>query len=224
MTLAHTEMVLLDVDGTLVDTVPDLAYSIDAMLLEIGLPKRGEDKIRHWVGNGIEKLVQRALTDEDDGEPDAQLFDRAFSVFMEIYAENAARHSRFYPGVETGLEFLKEKQFKLGCVTNKRARFTEILLQSLGIYDDFELVICGDTLPKRKPDPLPLLYAANFFSVTPESSLMVGDSINDVAAARAAGFNILCVSYGYNRGMDIRDANPDAVVHSLAELPDHLLA
>lgn len=221
--LTQTEMVLLDVDGTLIDTVPDLAYSIDTMLQEMGLPQRGEEKIRTWVGNGIEKLVKRALTDDDDGEPDAEEFDRAFPLFMDIYADNAAQRSRFYPGVEEGLEFLRSHDYKLGCVTNKRTRFTEILLHTLDIYDDFEIVICGDTLPKRKPNPMPLLHAANFFSIDPENSLMVGDSINDVGAARAADFNVLCVSYGYNRGVDIRDSEPDAVVDSLAELPDHLL-
>ncbi len=224
MDLSHTEMVLLDVDGTLVDTVPDLAWSVDTMLQEIGLPVRGEDKVRGWVGNGIETLIKRALTDADDGEPEAELFDQAFPLFMDIYADNAARHSRFYPGVEDGLEYLKQGDYRLGCVTNKRARFTEILLRSLGIYDDFGIVICGDTLPKRKPDPLPLLHAAEFFEVTPENSLMVGDSINDVGAARAAGFNVLCVSYGYNRGVDIRDAGPDVVIDSLSELPDYLKA
>ncbi len=224
MDLSHTEMVLLDVDGTLVDTVPDLAWSVDTMLQEIGLPVRGEDKVRGWVGNGIETLVKRALTDADDGEPEAELFDQAFPLFMDIYADNAARHSRFYPGVEDGLEYLKQGDYRLGCVTNKRARFTEILLRSLGIYDDFGIVICGDTLPKRKPDPLPLLHAAEFFEVTPENSLMGGDSINHVGAARAAGFNVLCVSYGYNRGVDIRDAGPDVVIDSLTELPDYLKA
>lgn len=224
MALTRTEMVLLDVDGTLVDTVPDLACSVDTMLQEIGLPQRGEDKIRNWVGNGIETLVKRALTDDDDGEPDTALFERAFPLFMDIYADNAARHSRFYPGVEDGMHYLKAAGYKLGCVTNKRTRFTEILLQTLGIYNDFGIVICGDTLPRRKPDPLPLLHAAEYFSVSPAVSLMVGDSINDVGAARAAGFNILCVSYGYNRGMDINAANPDAVVDSLAELPRHLQA
>ena len=222
MTISNTEMVLLDVDGTLVDTVPDLAYSVDTMLQEIDLPPRGEDKVREWVGNGIEKLVKRALTDDEDGEPDADLYDRAFPLFMEIYADNAARHSRFYPGVEEGLTWLKEQDYKLGCVTNKRGKFTRILLESLEIYDDFGIVICGDTLPKRKPDPLPLLHAAEYFQVTPEQSLMVGDSINDVGAARAAGFSVLCVSYGYNRGKDIRDAEPDVVVDSLAELPVYL--
>lgn len=222
MSLTATEMVLLDVDGTLVDTVPDLACSVDSMLEQIGLPGRGENKIRNWVGNGIEKLVKRALTDDENGEPAEELFERAFPLFLEIYADNAARHSRIYPGVEDGLEYLKSKGYKLGCVTNKRTRFTEILLKSLGIYDDFAIVICGDTLPKRKPDPLPLLHAAEFFQVSPAVSLMVGDSVNDVGAARAAGFNILCVSYGYNRGMDIKTANPDVVVDSLAELPRYL--
>ncbi len=213
-------MVLLDIDGTLVDTAPDLAYSIDAMLHEIGMAKHGLERIRQWIGNGIERLVHRALTNDTDGEAETELYNRAFPLFMDIYADNAAGLSEFYPGVEEGLDYLKSEDFKLGCVTNKRSRFTEILLKSLGIYNDFELVLCGDSLPKRKPDPMQLLHAAEFFSVEPENSLMVGDSTNDVFAAKAAGFQILCVDYGYNRGIDIRESKPDMVVDSLAVLPE----
>lgn len=220
MSLTKPEMVLLDIDGTLVDTVPDLAFSIDTMLQEIGFEQHGVDKIRDWVGNGIERLVHRALTDDQDENAEEELFQKAFPLFMDIYADNAASASQFYPGVEEGLEYLKSENFKLGCVTNKRSRFTETLLKSLGIYNDFEIVICGDTLPKRKPDPMQLLHAAEFFNVSPEDSLMVGDSTNDVYAAKAAGFQILAVNYGYNRGVDISEADPDMVVDSLAKLPE----
>ena len=217
-------MVLFDLDGTLVDSAPDLAYSVDTMLVEVGLPERGEDKIRQWIGNGIERTVKRALLDGMDGEPDHELFNRAFPIFMNIYAENAARKSKFYDGVMEGMNFLKSNNYKIGCVTNKQEKFTHILLKELGIFDDFGIVISGDSLPKKKPDPMPLLHAARHFNVKPENSLMVGDSMNDVQAARAAGFRILCVSYGYNHGKDIRETNPDAVVDSLAELPGLLNA
>jgi phosphoglycolate phosphatase len=96
------------------------------------------------------------------------------------------------------------------------------LLKDLGIYDYFSIVISGDTLEKRKPDPMPLLHAAKFFNVAPEQALMIGDSISDVKAARTAGFQIVCMSYGYNHGVDIRDASPDAVIDSMAELPQIL--
>ena len=120
------------------------------------------------------------------------------------------------------LDLLRERGYKLGCVTNKPAQFTEPLLQKLGIAPYFALVVSGDTLPEQKPDPMPLLYVAQYFAVTPQASLMVGDSSVDVKAARAAGFAVVCVSYGYNHGLDIRDSEPDAVIDSLYELRDLL--
>jgi len=120
--------------------------------------------------------------------------------------------------VREGLDYLKAQNYSLGCVTNKAEQFTVPLLKDLGIYDEFSIVICGDKLPKKKPDPLPLLHAAEFFKVVPEKALMIGDSISDVKAARAAGFQIICMSYGYNHGEDIRNYNPDLVIDSMAEL------
>ena len=212
-------MVLFDLDGTLVDSSPDLAFSADSMLERLGLPQHGKVRIRNWIGSGIERLVKRALTGEMHGEPEPELFQKAMPIFLEIYEQNACVLSRCYEGVIDSLKYLLENNYRIGCVTNKAARFTSILLQSLGIYDDFDIVIAGDTLAKKKPDPLQLLHAAENFHISPERSLMVGDSMNDVAAARAAGFQILCVSYGYNLGRDIRAANPDAVVDTLSELP-----
>ena len=120
--------------------------------------------------------------------------------------------------MKEGLQFLRDAGYKLGCITNKAAAFTEPLLKDLGIYDYFQIVVSGDTLPVKKPDPLPLLHAARFFKVEPSRALMVGDSISDVKAARAAGFQVVCMSYGYNHGQDIRDAHPDAVIDSMAQL------
>jgi 2-phosphoglycolate phosphatase, prokaryotic len=219
MALKKPEMVLLDLDGTLVDTAPDLAYSIDAALAEVSIPPRGETRIRHWIGNGLERTVKRALQNAMQGEPEEELFQRAYPIFIGIYTRNASRRSRLYDGAREGIDYLKNNDYKIGCVTNKSETFTHILLKDLGIFDDFGIVISGDSLTRKKPDPQPLLHAADHFSVNPEHSLMIGDSLNDVEAARAAGFQILCVSYGYNHGEDIRKANPDTVVDSLAELP-----
>jgi phosphoglycolate phosphatase len=212
------QMVLIDLDGTLIDSVPDLAYCVDALMAELGMPVRGEAKVRQWVGNGIERLVKRALIDRLDGEPDPALLAKALPIYLELYKKNLSGRSRLYPGVEEGLQFLCDGGYKLGCITNKAAAFTEPLLKDLGVYDYFQIVVSGDTLPVKKPDPLPLLHAAQFFKIEPEHALMVGDSISDVKAARAAGFQVVCVSYGYNHGQDIRDAYPDAVIDSLAEL------
>ena len=213
-------MVVLDLDGTLVDTVPDLAYSLDGMLQKMGMPDAGETKTREWVGNGIERLVKRALTNDFNEEPEASLFDKAFPIFISEYKQNACNHSRLYDGAKEGLDYLISNKFKLACVTNKHSQFTHTILEALDIQNAFGIVISGDTLPRKKPDPSPLLHAAEYFGVNASQALMVGDSINDVSAARAAGFQVLCVSYGYNLGQDIRLANPDLVVDSLAAFPD----
>ncbi len=212
-------LVLFDLDGTLVDSVPDLAHCIDLMLKELDREPAGEARVRAWVGNGAEALVRRALTGDMDGDPGNELFQRAFELFSEHYISNSDR-SRLYPGVRDGIEHLKRAECRLGCVTNKRGKFTEPLLRALGLYDDFEIVISGDTLPRKKPDPLPLQHAMNSLGVGPDRTLMVGDSRNDVEAARAAGTAVLCVRYGYNHGDDIENACPDRVVDSLAELCD----
>ena len=212
------EMILIDVDGTLVDSVPDLAYCVDEMMTVLGREPHGEVRVRDWVGNGVERLVRRALVGALRGEPDDADFERAYPIFLELYAENTSRRSCLYPGVREGLDRLKAAKYRLGCVTNKAARFTEPLLKDLGVYDDFSIVISGDTLTKKKPDPAPLLHAAKLLGCQPADAMMIGDSVSDVAAARAAGFQIVCMSYGYNHGVDIREAAPDAVIDTLTDI------
>lgn len=220
--LKKPQMILIDVDGTLVDSVPDLAYCVDEMMKRLGMPVHGEAKVRNWVGNGVERLVRRALIGQLDGEPDEALFERAYPVFLDLYAENTSGRSALYPGVEEGLAWMQAAGYRLGCVTNKAAQFTIPLLKDLGVYDRFEIVISGDTLPKKKPDPMPLLHAAEYFGAEPARALMIGDSVSDVKAARAAGFSIVCMSYGYNHGEDIRDSHPDAVIDTMAEIQNLL--
>lgn len=213
-------MILIDLDGTLVDSVPDLAFSVDRMMERLGREPWGEAAVRNWVGNGVERLVCRALTGSLDGEPAAEAFARALPIFLELYAANTSERSRLYAGVREGLDALGGSGYRLACVTNKAAQFTEPLLRHLGVRDYFELVVSGDTLEHKKPHPAPLLHAARHFGAQPADALMVGDSISDVRAARAAGFGaIVCVSYGYNHGHDIREAAPDAVIDALTELP-----
>jgi len=212
------QMVLIDVDGTLVNSVPDLAYSINQMLGDLDMPVRGEDQVSAWVGNGIERLVKRALTNTFDNDPEQTLFQGALKLFKSHYAVNNSKRSHLYEGVKQGLEYMRGRDYRMGCVTNKASEFTHPLLHDLEIADYFEVIICGDDTARIKPDPLPLLTAAQRMLVDPQYSLMIGDSSNDVRAARAAGFQIICTSYGYNHGEDIRRYGPDAVIDSMAEL------
>jgi phosphoglycolate phosphatase len=216
--MLRPKMILIDVDGTLVDSVPDLAFCVDAMMERLGRAPHGEAAVRNWVGNGVERLVRRALIGQLEGEPAEEDYQAALPIFLELYAENTSKRSILYPGVPEGIAFLKGAGYPLGCVTNKAAQFTEPLLRDLGIREHFGLVVSGDTLPEKKPHPMPLLHAARHFGVEPSESLMIGDSVSDVKAARAAGFKIVCMSYGYNHGEDIRTARPDAVIDAMTEL------
>lgn len=218
MTLPTPEIVLIDLDGTLVDSVPDLAWCTDRMLEQLGREPCGETQVRNWVGNGVERLIKRALTGEMDGEPGDSLYAQAAPVFMDLYKDNSCKRSRLYPEVKTGLNWLQSQNIRLGCVTNKDEAFTLPILETLQIRDYFDVVISGDSLPHKKPHPAPLLYGAEFFGVSTDKAMMIGDSISDVKASRAAGFKIVCMSYGYNHGADIRSAEPDAVIDSFAEL------
>ena len=212
------KLILIDLDGTLVDSVPDLAYSVDRMMQQLGRTACGESRVRDWVGNGVEKLVKRALVGQLEGEPDKSDLARAYPIFLELYQRHNGEKSRLYPGVAEGLAYLASADYTLGCVTNKAARFTEPLLQALGVRDHFGIVVSGDSLPRKKPDPMPLLHAADYFKLSPADALMLGDSVSDVKAARAAGFQVICVTYGYNHGEDIRLAQPDAVIDSFLDL------
>jgi len=216
--LKKPEMVLIDLDGTLVDSVPDLAWCVDETMKALDMPVRGEAKVRNWVGNGVPRLIQRALIGQLDGEPSDADYAKAAPIFMDLYADNASKRSQLYPSVIEGLQWLKDQGIRIGCVTNKDEQFTLTILKDLGLFDFFEIVISGDTLPFKKPHPAPLLHGAEFFNVKPENAMMIGDSISDVKASRAADFSIICMSYGYNHGVDIRTASPDVVIDSFAEL------
>jgi phosphoglycolate phosphatase len=222
MAVRKPKMILIDVDGTLVDSVPDLAYCVDEMMKALGREPHGETKVRDWVGNGVERLTRRALIGQLDGEPSDEDFAKGYPIFLELYKDNTSKRSCLYPGVREGLDYMKSQGYLLGCVTNKDAQFTIPLLKGLGIYDEFGIVVSGDTLPVKKPNPQPLLHAAAHFGVGAEDSLMLGDSKSDVAAARNAGFQIVCMSYGYNHGEDIRNYNPDAVIDTMEELKTFL--
>lgn len=216
--------VLFDLDGTLIDSVPDLAYCVDEMMKQLGMPVRGEDAVRDWVGNGVQRLTERALIGAVEGMPDQALMDKAYPIFLELYTHNNAVRSCVYDGVVEGIEWMLEQGYRIACVTNKAEAFTIPLLKDKGLHDYFEFIVSGDTCAEKKPHPMPLLHAAKLMGVAPENALMVGDSRSDVKAARAAGFHIFCMTYGYNHGEDIRDYNPDVILDSFAEFKDYIQA
>ncbi len=209
--------VVIDLDGTLLDTAEDLADAAEAMLAELGLPLVPLAEIKTYIGNGVSRLVKRALTREMNGEPDADLFRRALISYEMHYGAHVSRKSRPYPGVVEGLQALKASGVHLACITNKAERFTHPLLKDTGLFDFFELILSGDSLPEKKPSPLPLLHACKVFGAEPAELLLIGDSLNDTQAARAAGCPVFCVPYGYNRGRPVAELDLDAVVPTLAE-------
>lgn len=208
--------VMIDLDGTLLDTIPDLAVAANMMLGELGMPTLPEALIRNFVGKGINNLIERTLTGSMDGKPDAELFRQALPIYDRCYTAVNGKYTTMYDGVQEGLDELRAQGFPLACVTNKSGRFTLPLLESVSIAHYFTIVVAGDTLPQKKPDPEPLLHACDKLGVEPGEMLMIGDSLNDAQAARAAGCPVFCVTYGYNEGHDVRTLDVDAIVTSLA--------
>jgi phosphoglycolate phosphatase len=209
--------VVIDLDGTLLDTAGDIAEAANRMLGDLGREPQKLDDIKAYIGNGVSRLVKRALTGTMDGEPDAALFEQGLELFKKHYADTLTNSSRPYAGVTEGLAALRQAGFPLACITNKAQAFTLPLLEAMGMKDYFELVLSGDSLPKKKPDPLPLQYAALFFDAKAEELLLIGDSLNDSKAARAAGCRVFLLPYGYNGGVDVREQDCDAVIESLTD-------
>jgi phosphoglycolate phosphatase len=215
-------LVLFDLDGTLVHSAPDLATAVNHMLTELGRDPQSTATVMTWIGNGMVRLIKRALTGDMHAEPEPALFEQALASFKKHYAANLAVQTRPYAGALKALDILIARGFALGCVTNKPAMFTLPLLERLDLARYFGLVVSGDSLARKKPDPLPLQHACAHFGVAPADAVLVGDSAADVTAARAAGMPVIGVSYGYNQGRDVRELKPDRVVDSLTEVPQYL--
>ncbi|WP_286220954.1 phosphoglycolate phosphatase [Marinobacter apostichopi] len=213
---------LFDLDGTLVDSAPDLAAAVDQMLEHLGRSPVGIDRVREWVGNGASVLVRRALARQTDWEPaqpkDDALFNDALAIFFHAYEQINGQHAVVYDGVEACLAKLKEHGCKLAVVTNKPEQFVAPLLEQMGLDHWFDLSVGGDTLPVKKPDPAPLVHAMTTLGGTRGTTVMVGDSSADIDAALAAGLPCVAVRYGYNFGQSVDALGADAVVDSLAEL------
>jgi len=219
VTPINVQAIIVDLDGTLLHTSPELAEAANRMLRDIDYAPVSQELLASYIGNGLSWLVKRALTGEMHATPDAALYEHALPLFMKHY-DQLLLNSTVYDGVIEGLDAMRAAGFRMGCVTNKATRFTGPLLQGPGLAQYFEIVISGDTLAEKKPHPLPLLHAAKFFGVPVEQMLLIGDSLNDTLAARAAGCPVFCVPYGYNRGEPVDVLDQDAVIANIsAALP-----
>lgn len=211
------DLLLFDLDGTLVDSAPDIAAAVDETLLARGWVAAGLERVRSWVGNGSRKLIERAVLFASNNS-NAQLLDAVHDEFLVHYAQHNGPETCIFPGA---LEFLLHSQQigkKMACITNKPEHLANALLKHLDMEKYFSIVIGGDTFPQRKPDPSALLYCCEKLNTAIDRTLMIGDSETDVNSARNAGMKVLCVSYGYNHGGAVSAANPDWLIDDFQEL------
>ena len=219
MTLALPQWLCFDLDGTLVDSVPDITFSVNEMLEQLQLEVVDETLARDWIGNGAAKLIERALSHVNGEKPSNDMFEKAKTLFFVAYEKNIAVKTTLYPGCMEVLEHFSKQKIPLACVTNKPRKFTPPLLEKLAMADYFQALVCGDDLPTQKPDPAMLLEAVRQLSGEPGKGYMIGDSETDIATANGAGTGAIYVSYGYNRGVSVEKYQP-ICVNSLQEIAD----
>lgn len=212
---------MIDLDGTLMHTAPEIARAINLMLAGLGRPALDEAQIESYIGEGAQVLIKRCLTAPLDSEPDVPELAKAQKLFFEFYAKNVAE-SKPYPQVTEGLKALKSAGFRLACVTNKPASFTQPLLAANNFLQYFELVVSGDTLPKKKPEPDQIFYICEKLGVSVTEAVLIGDSKTDITAARSAGCYVFAVPYGYNQGQHIEAGAVDALISNIGEALDLL--
>jgi phosphoglycolate phosphatase len=215
---------IIDLDGTMLDTVPDFELALNGMRGEFGLAPIGQHVIKPMVGKGSEKLIRDVLAlDYDAARVDA-CFEEAMAAYQRHYLAINGERSMLYPGVIEGLQAMREMGLRLACVTNKPIAFATPLLAQKALAPYFELVYGGDSLPKKKPDPLPLLQVCSDFDLAPPSVVAIGDSSNDAEAARAARCFVLTVPYGYNHGRPVQSIDSDGIVNSLLDAAELIRA
>lgn len=220
MKFSDKKVLLFDLDGTLVDSAPDLALALNHTLERLERETFSHDTIRSWVGNGAQTLVKRGLSGDTlvDEAIAPELVNEALDIFLDFYARNLCVDTVTYPNVVPTLKSLKAKDYRLVLVTNKPYDFIQPLLEGLGMNGLFELCLGGDSLARKKPDPLPLLHVCERLEIGTSQCVMVGDSKNDIQAANAANMQSIGVSYGYNYGEQITVYEPDSVVDDFAEI------
>lgn len=209
------EAAIVDLDGTLVDTIGDFAAALNRTHAELGLPPIEPGAIVRMVGKGSGHLVRSALAHVG---ADAALYEKAMARYQANYADVNGRHSEIYPGVKEGLRALAGAGLRLACLTNKPTAFAKALLEAKGLSSFFAGVWGGDLFERNKPDPLPIVKTCEALGIEPLSTLVIGDSSNDARAARAAGCPVVLVTYGYNHGQPVRGVDADGFVDSLADV------
>jgi phosphoglycolate phosphatase len=217
------KLLAIDLDGTLVDSAPDIAHCLGVALEAIGCAPPGEARTRVWIGDGLETLIARAIAHGGGAQGESNLAGEArhkdaLAAFLACYRDNLFVRSRLYPGVLETLDALQARGLRLCCITNKRHSFSHDLLVKAGVRERFELLLGGDSLAERKPSPLPLTVAAERLGVEPNAATLVGDSHQDLRAARAAGYGFVLASYGYGK-IDETELGGSPRIRSFADLP-----
>lgn len=221
----HVQAIAFDLDGTLCDSIPDLAASANAMRAHFHLPPLDTAQIESYVGDGIGALVHRSLTADPQGQAPQHEWEEGFAFFIRYYKDHIADHTRPYPETEAGLSLLKSLGIPLVVITNKNELFATELLTQLKLANYFSLILGGDSLPEKKPSPLPLQHAAEVLNVPLANMMMVGDSRNDMLAAKAAGCFAVGVTYGYGDMQELvhnPDTKPDWLIGKLPEIYESL--
>jgi len=219
------DAVLFDLDGTLVETAPEISDAINALFGKLGLPRVQQGDVEKWVGFGEKRTLELALASSDAGRQRLErgIDEQLLHDFDASYFAHCGKRSRVYPFVTEVLCALGAAGVQRALISNKEQRLAKKVLDAHGLTDDLELIICGDTLGKRKPDPLPIRHCLDYFGVARESAVMIGDSEIDVATARAAGIAAWAVTYGYNLGKPVAAAKPDRLLKNFSELGPLLL-
>lgn len=222
----NKQLLIFDLDGTLIDSVPDLAYATNATLMQLNQPTFAEDIIRHWVGNGAKKLIERALSGSADVSSylTDEFVQQALELFFTNYEKYTCVKTQTYIGVDEGLHLLKDSGFILALVTNKPSQFIPTIIEKMRWQNLFSLLLGGDSLAQKKPHPAPLQYVCRELDIPVKASYMIGDSKNDVLAGKNAGMDTLALSYGYNYGQDICLENPTQTFDNFHDLVKFILS
>ena len=220
MNLKNKRAFFFDLDGTLIDSSKDLAVSVNYMLKEIGRERFEEAKIQEWVGNGAQVLTKRALSGSIDIDKnlDERLVKKALQIMLDYYSKHLTVYTNTYPNVKETLQILKSRGYKLVIITNKPYNFISPILKSLQMEMFFEFCLGGDSLKEKKPHPMPLHFACDKLNIANHDAVMVGDSKNDIIAARSVGIDVVAVTYGYNHGESLDIYNPNIIVEDFSEL------